>query len=79
MELRATCLCWCENVVKCINKQKSNEMHLDCLLYHLIPPTCYGRCRPKHVGGIKLYNKQSECISLDFCLFVLENARSNTL
>ena len=23
-----------------INKQKSNEMHLDCLLYHLIPPTC---------------------------------------
>jgi hypothetical protein len=26
-----------------INKQKSNEMHLDCLLYHLIPPTCFGR------------------------------------
>jgi hypothetical protein len=62
-----------------INKLKSNEMHLDCLLYHLILPTCFGRCRPKHVGRIKWYNKHSTCISLDFCLFIFENARSNTL
>jgi hypothetical protein len=27
-----------------------------------------GRCRPKHVGGIKWYNKQSKCILFDFCL-----------
>ena len=25
-----------------------------------------------YVGGFKWYNKQSKCISLDFCLFILE-------
>jgi hypothetical protein len=30
-------------------------------------------CRPKHVGGIKWYNKESKYISLDFCLFILCN------
>jgi hypothetical protein len=40
-----------------INKQKSNEMHLDCLLYHLIPPTCFGRHRPSSGWCYKISSK----------------------
>jgi hypothetical protein len=52
----------------CINKQKSNEMHLDCLLYHIIPPT--QRLRPNYIN---LLCQQSEKIrkyggSLAICL-----------
>jgi hypothetical protein len=35
-----------QSLITYINKHKSNEMNLDCLLYHLIPPTCFGRHRP---------------------------------
>jgi hypothetical protein len=40
-----------------INKQKYNEMHLDCLLYHLIPPTCFGQHRPSSVWCYKIPSK----------------------
>jgi hypothetical protein len=58
--------------------KKSNKMHLNCLLYHWIPPTRFGQCQQKHVGGIQWYNKQFKCILLDFFAYWWQKMHGQT-